>query len=104
MQEHANELARDGGFASRKLWVTLASMLIITGLGLLSGLPTFSLLGPNLGVTIGGVLGALGLFCGANVAAKFNAASVAKEAGKTAAARKAAPAPKAEPKPPVEQG
>lgn len=80
---HAEKLADDGGMTSRKLWLTVFTMVIITALGLISGLAAFTGLAANLPVVVGGVLGALGVFCGANVATKFASAGVLKGATET---------------------
>ena len=75
-KHHAKLLdTRDGGFLSRKLLLGLALVVVIVGLGLASAwLP---LLGPNLGVVTGALVGVYAIYCGANVG---NKVGVAKKA------------------------
>ena len=75
----------DGGWGSRKFWLAVFAMSLISGLGLLGSLAAFSGLGVNLPTLVGGILGALGIYSGANV-------------GVRAVHSKAKVLPKAEPK------
>lgn len=98
--KHRDDLAEDGGYSSRKMWLTILAMILIVGVGLLTGLTVFTALAPQLAVIVGGVLGALGIYAGANVSTKFASAGVRK-AAEAAKAKAAAPA---KPQPPVERG
>jgi hypothetical protein len=94
--EVLKEIAKDGGYGSRKFWLTIVSMAIIVILTLVGSLSAFTSIGANLPTAVGGILGALGIFAGANVATKWSAAQASKPAVK--------PVVKPAAKPPVEHG
>jgi uncharacterized membrane protein YhaH (DUF805 family) len=73
-----DDLNKDSGYSSRKFWMTIIAMGLIMVSGILSGLALFSGLSPMLPVVVGGILGALTVYAGANTATKFAAASIAK--------------------------
>lgn len=59
----------DGGFASRKLWYAVATSFMIVGLGCLAAFwPSFR---PSLETVVGGVVGTLALYLGANVTGRL---------------------------------
>ena len=60
----------DGGYASRKFWFSVYTSALIFVSGALASTQTFKLLAPQLNVIVGGLLGALAIYCGANVGAK----------------------------------
>ena len=72
-------LASDGGFLSRKLHLTVFAMLLIVGLGIVCHWS------PNIGAQmqtlVTGLLGALAIFIGGNVANKFTASNLMKVMG-----------------------
>ena len=72
-------LRYDNGFMSRKLHLTLLAMFLVIGAGVtghwLSGVAA------NLQTIVGGILGALAIFVGGNVATKFTASNLAKVIG-----------------------
>ncbi len=74
--EPHQELANDGGLASRKLWLTIGVIIAIIGVSILSAF--MPVLIPELPTIVGGILGALGLYLGGNVAVKFAAGKVAQ--------------------------
>jgi len=85
------DLAKDGGMMSRKLHLTLLVIFLMVGLGLACNwIPA---LGAQLPTIVPGLLGALAIFVGGNVASKFNASSLAKVMG---GLRKLAPEPGSE--------
>lgn len=59
----------DGGYASRKFWLTVLAMALIVGCFISTAWLTS--LAVQLTVAIGGILGALGLYVGANVSADW---------------------------------
>ena len=66
----------DGGFGSRKLYLTLLVIFLMVGLGVTCNwIPALS---SQLPTVVSGLLGALALFIGGNVASKFNASSLSK--------------------------
>lgn len=68
---------KDGGYASRKFWLTVATSGSIIALGALAALhPVF---GPNLDTVVGGLLGALAIYMGANVGAKYTIGKTTKQ-------------------------
>ncbi len=73
---HAAALTEDGGTKSRKFLLTLLAMFLIVVCGVLSG--WLAGLAASLSVVTGGILGALALYCGANVTTKWSAASISK--------------------------
>jgi hypothetical protein len=85
------ELSKDGGMMSRKLHLTLLVIFLTVGLGLACNwLPA---LGVQLQTVVTGLLGALAIFVGGNIAGKFNASSLMKVMG---GLRKLAPEPGSE--------
>ena len=103
VQSPSKALREDKGYASRKLWMTILTMALIVGLAFLSALAGFVALGPNLGTVIGGLIGCLALYLGANAVVKHSAAGVAKEQVRAAAPPKKVKSTKTN-GPPVEQG
>lgn len=100
-------LLHDGGATSRKLWLTVFAMILIVGTGVLAGLTVFSGLATQLSVIVGGILGALGIYAGANVSTKFAAAGVRKAKAAAAAPKPTITKPtatKPAAKPPLERG
>jgi hypothetical protein len=73
---HAAEMAADGDMKSRKFLLTLLAMALIVICGVLSGWLTG--LAATLSIVVGGILGALGIYAGANVSTKWAAASIVK--------------------------
>jgi hypothetical protein len=72
----SEELAKDGGLGSRKLYLTLLVFFLIVGAGIACNwVPA---LGVQLQTIVGGLLGALALYLGGNVISKFNAVNLAK--------------------------
>ncbi len=76
------DMHRDSGYASRKLWLSMFAMCLIFVGGVLAGTRLGAGLGANLPTVVGGIVGCLGIFAGANVAIKAQAAKA--EAAKTA--------------------
>jgi hypothetical protein len=69
-------IASDGGILSRKLHLTIFAMLLIVGLGIVCH---WSLnIGAQMQTLVTGLLGALAIFVGGNVANKFTAANLMK--------------------------
>jgi hypothetical protein len=89
--------AKDGGYASRKFWLTIISMGVIIVLTLVGSLGAFTSIGANLPTAVGGILGALGIYCGANVATKWGKGTPQPTSPTKPVAKPAA-------KPPVEHG
>jgi hypothetical protein len=108
----AEDVSADKGFASRKFWITVLAMVLILLSGFIAGY--FPAFGAQLTAVIGGIVGCLGLYVGANVSTKFAAAGI-KKAEHVADTKKSVAATKAEatkpqmpkpkkPEPPVEAG
>lgn len=59
----------DGGYSSRKLWYAIGTSLLIFGAGLLSAfVPAFR---SGLETIVGGLVGALAVYAGANVSSRW---------------------------------
>lgn len=59
----------DGGYASRKLWFSVGTSVGILAVGMVAAfLPAFR---PSLEVVVGGLLGVLAIYSGANVGGKL---------------------------------
>lgn len=76
----ADAIHHDSGYASRKLWVTIFAMCLIFMGGLVAGTGWGAGLGANLPTVVGGIVGCLAIFAGANVMVKNTAAKAAKPA------------------------
>ena len=72
----------DGGWKSRKLWLTILALNLVVVLGVVAA--HWSALGPYLTTLVGGITSILGLYFGSSVAANF---VVAKNAVGLAAAQ-----------------
>ena len=77
-------LANDKGYLSRKLHLTVLAMFLVVGMGIACHWSTG--IGNQMQTIISGILGALAIFVGGNVATKFSAASLAKVVGPIRAA------------------
>lgn len=73
-----DDIHRDSGYASRKFWLTIFAMCLIVGCGIIAGTHWGAGLGANLPTVVGGIVGSLGIFAGANVMVKAAAAKAAK--------------------------
>lgn len=71
MRKTAKKLKEaDGGYASRKLWYSVATSCFVVALGCLAAFwPAFR---PSLETVIGGVVGTLALYLGANVTGRWS--------------------------------
>lgn len=78
------DMHRDSGYASRKLWLAVFAMSLIVGGGIIAGTHWGAGLGANLPTVVGGIVGIFGIFAGANVAVKAQAAKAAKPAAPSA--------------------
>ena len=74
--EPRDDLVYDSGYASRKFWLTVVAMVLVVLTGLTAAF--VPALGPVVSTVVGGLLGALGIYAGANVSTKFAAAGVKK--------------------------
>jgi membrane protein DedA with SNARE-associated domain len=70
-----NEHLKDGGVKSRKLWYSVGTSVLIFGAGLIAA--RWTAFQPSLATIVGGLLGALSLFIGGNVAGKHVLGKVA---------------------------
>lgn len=106
-EESSTQTRKESGYASRKFWLTVYAMNLIAILGVLSGLAMFGGLAAVLSVIVGGILGGLAIYAGANVSTKFAAAQVSKAQvaadGKVKLAEVKPPVKKMPTKPPLEQ-
>jgi hypothetical protein len=67
----------DGGYASRKLWYAIGTSVAILAAGALAAFfPTFR---PSLETVVGGLIGTLAIYSGANVGGKLAVGKVASQ-------------------------
>jgi hypothetical protein len=72
---------KDGGVASRKLWLIIGAMgLCFAGAALAARWPAFE---PSYGTLVGGIVALASLYCGANLGHKWVMTKQKKPKGKT---------------------
>ena len=91
---------RDGGYASRKLWYSIGTSTGIMLAGVLAAVyPAFR---PSLETVVGGLLGTLAVYSGANVGGKLASGKAASYVKELQAEDQASEDSEPDPKQPVE--